>query len=159
MSIEQKEILPKVGLGDIRFGMDRDAVKAIVGAPDESDVFAYNENETDRSEGWFWFELELSANFDEEDDWRLVSLSADSDEYTLGGKKVIGLEKAALEALLAEMNITDVEYEDHSSEEEPDHELVSADSMGINFWLDEGLVTEVQWGPFINDDDTIAWPK
>ncbi|MGL1934652.1 MAG: hypothetical protein OCD01_06510 [Fibrobacterales bacterium] len=159
MSDMQNEIIPKVGLGDIRFGMDRDAVKAILGAPDECDIFSYNEDDTDRSEGWFWFDLEISANFDEEDDWKLVSLSADSERFLLKGQKVIGIEKAALEALLATMDITDIDCEDHSSEDEPNHELVATDSVGLNFWLDEGIVTEVQWGPFINDDDSIDWPK
>jgi hypothetical protein len=29
----------------------------------------------------------------------------------------------------------------------------------MNFWLDAGIVSEIQWGPVMLDDEQIDWPK
>jgi hypothetical protein len=60
---------------------------------------------------------------------------------------------------LRSKGITDLEYEDCSSEESPSHELLSSDSLGMNFWFDEDQLSEIQWGPLFVDDETIDWPE
>ena len=159
MSEEIIEIIAGVGFGKVKFGMAREEVKAILGEPDEVDTFAYDDNEDDRSESWFYYDLNLFCSFDEQDDWRLISCSAESFNYQLLGKQIIGLEKDKIAGLLEQMEITDLEHEDHSSEDEPNHELIASDSVAINFWCDEGIVTEIQWGPLLTDDETVIWPK
>ena len=44
-------------------------------------------------------------------------------------------------------------------DEAPSHELISSESLGINFWFDDDSVTEIQWGPFFNADESVQWPK
>ena len=55
--------------------------------------------------------------------------------------------------------IKDLDIEDLSSADSPNHVLLSSFSLGVNFWLDEGILEEIQWGPDFIDDDTIKWPK
>ena len=56
-----KNITPGIGLGVLRFGMTREQIKQLLGAPDEI------VNEEADSETWHYDELDLSLNFDQEE--------------------------------------------------------------------------------------------
>ncbi|MBN1187980.1 MAG: hypothetical protein JXB49_37240 [Bacteroidales bacterium] len=154
-----KEIKPGYGLGNIKFGITRNEVKAILGEPDDIDAFSYTGDDENLTETWIYGELELTIGFDQEEDWRLVMLTIASDFYTLNGKSLIGLNREELERQLKQMNIHDIEFEDMSSDDEPNQVLLEADSLSINFWLDEDRLDEIQWSPVFIDDDTIKWPE
>lgn len=148
------------GLGDLKFGLKREDVEALLGAPDEKESFSYSEDEDeDLTENWHYDDLELSISFDEEDDYRLGTISVTSNRYLLKGFSPIGLSKEELQTKLAEHGTDDLEYEDWSSEESPAHELLASDSLGINFWFDENELSEIQWGPLFLDEETIIWPE
>lgn len=156
---ELKDIKPGYGLGIIKFGMTRAEVISILGEADDIDSFSYTDSDTELTESWEYEELELSLNFDKDEDWRLVMISVTSDLYRLNGKKIIGLNEDKLLGQLKEMKFSDLKFEDYSSEEIPDHKLIEVDSKSINFWLENGIVDEVQWSPFFINDDTIIWPE
>lgn len=158
MSKLEKEIKAGIGLGAIKFGMSRTEVKAILGKPDDSETYAYTEGDDLKTEDWFYDELDLSVSFDEEEEWKLVTLSVAGKDYALMGFQPISMSKESLKATLKEKNITDLEFEDCSTEENPSHELLESEQLGINFWFDEDQLSEVQWGPLFIDDDTIKWP-
>lgn len=159
MTKSNKNIQPGIGLGSVKFGMTRDQVEAILGEPGEKEMFSYTGDDDDIAELWHYDELELSASFDEEDDWRLVTLSVTGEDYLLEDMPVIGLTQEALRATLLKMDIDDLEYEDLSSAENPSHELIASDDYGLNFWLDNGIVSEIQWIPDFLDDENIDWPE
>ena len=67
-----KEIIIGQGLGPVKFGMTRDQVEALLGAPDEvEENVDIDEDLDEAAEAWHYDELEMSASFDMEDDWRL----------------------------------------------------------------------------------------
>ena len=68
-------------------------------------------------------------------------------------KKVIGLPRLELLQVLDSIGYKNLEFEDWSSEESPDHQLISEVDQFINFWLDDGILTEIQWGPPIEEED------
>lgn len=146
------------GLGVLKFGFDRKAVELILGKPDEIEDYSYQSDEEDLTENWHYDELDVSLGFDEEDDWKLTTISITSSNYIFKGIPLLGLSKEALKNELKAKGIIDLEYENLSSEELPTHELLSSDSLCINFWFDEDQVSEVQWGPLFIDDETIDWP-
>jgi len=157
--MEIKDIIIGVGLGPIKFGITRDELIEIIGEPDEIDEFSYSETEEDMTESWHYDELEMSVSFDEEQDWRLSNIAVSSEDYEFKGEFLIGMGREELLAKLSEMNLGELEIVDYSNEENPDHKLISFDDYGINFWLENGELDEIQWSPLINDDDTINWPK
>jgi hypothetical protein len=157
--MELKDIKPGEGLGQIKFGMTRDQVKKILGEPNEKENFSYTDSDEDFTESWHYDELELSAGFDEDVDWKLATLAISSDEYELMGKKLIGMSREELLATLADLDIKDLETEDCSSDESPDSLFISSEEKGITFWLEEGILTEIQWNPFYIDEETILWPE
>lgn len=158
MQEEIKDIQAGQGLGRIKFGISREELKKILGEPDEVDRFSHSDAEDDLTESWHYDELDLSASFDQQEDWRLTTLSVSSPEYELEGESLIGLPKKEVTDRLKKLGLTDLESEDWSSAESPNHLLISSEEAGMNFWLDEGLLTEIQWGPLISEDDSLEWP-
>ncbi len=155
-----KQILVGKGFGDIRFGMSREEVKKILGEPDEIDQFASSEDEGDNTEAFHYDELELSVSFDEVDDWKLTSIAVSDPEAEFEGMKLIGVSDNELEAKLSTVEMGEMEREDVSSPESPDNEVISYPNASINFWLEDGEVSEIQFGPFWDDEDEVyIWPN
>lgn len=154
-----KDIKPGEGLGEIKFGMTREQIKDILGQPDDIDHYADSDLDEDESESWHYDELELSLSFDEDADWKLVTIAVSSPNYEFRGKKLIGLGSDDLLEELNGLSLGDFDTEDWSSEEVPDHKLISYPDSQINFWLEDGELTEIQWGPLFMDEETIQWPN
>lgn len=158
--MELKEVKVGVGLGALKFGMSREQVVAALGQPDEKDTFSdEGEEEGEGLESWEYYDLELSLSFSEDDDWRLCIISTMSDEVTLNGKTIIGIDTSSISSILKAAGITDFEIEDFDDEETPNLKLLSSNDSEMNFWIDSDIVTEVQWGPLFIDDETIKWPN
>ena len=154
-----KEIIIGQGLGPVKFGMTRDQVEALLGAPDEvEENVDIDEDLDEAAEAWHYDELQMSASFDMEDDWRLGMMAISSEDATLNGKALIGLNRNQLLESLQDMGFEDLVFEDWSDEEDEDRHLVQSDASAINFWLEEGVLTEIQWGPRYLDDETVDWP-
>ena len=147
------DILPTIGLGDVKFGFTRNQVKEILGEPDEVDAFAYDEEtEEDLTESWHYDELEFSCSFDEAEDWKLVNISVSSILFTLGGEPVIGLEKINLLTMITNLKLGEIEVDDENN-------VITVVDSQINFWFDEEGVSEVQWSVNWDEDDNPVWPN
>lgn len=134
--------------------MQREEVLALLGEPTEKENYPLDELECDEEvESWHYDELDVSLSFNEEDDYRLVTIAVSGGDYVYNGVDPIGLDADALTELLEKNNIKDLE-----TEEEEGMVLFSSETLGINFWFEEGKLSEVQWGPFFADEDTIDWP-
>lgn len=142
------------GLNNILFGISRDTLKKQLGEPTEIDNYNAGDDDEYLTEAWHYDNFEISASFDEEDDWRLTTLSTSSPIAKLEGKNVIGMTVAQIEELIAPLQLGDVEMEDM----EEDQLLMSIVASSINFWFEEGKLSEVQWGVLWKDEDTPKWP-
>ena len=152
-------ILPGQGLGDIKFGISRDQLKAILGEPNEIERLSHSDHVPEPTETWHYDELDLSAGFDEAEDWRLISLSITSDNYSLKSKHLIGLKKDELVAALEGLGIDDHEFQDKSNEEDPTSELIFSESLEVSFWMENEVLAEIEWSPLFLDENTISWPE
>lgn len=154
-----KEIKPGIGLGVLKFGMTKEEVKEILGKPEE--IEAYNDSESieNLTETWHYDEMEMSLNFDQQEDWKLVTVSVTSEFFVLKEQTMIGLKKDVLIETLAEFEIDDLVVEDMSTKENPNQELIISDAKSLGFWLEKDVLTEIQWEPIIDDDDNIVWPE
>ena len=75
MKQEIKNIQFGIGLGIIKFGMSRDQVKIILGEPNEKELHYDEDANIDASELWHYDDLDISISFDQEEDWKLVTLA------------------------------------------------------------------------------------
>ncbi|GAB4251489.1 MAG: hypothetical protein Tsb0034_30470 [Ekhidna sp.] len=153
------EIIPGVGLGKLKFGMSREEVKAILGEPNHQQITDYGDEESDQNDAWEYHPLRLDMSFEEAENWKLTIISISSEDYHLKGSSLIGLNMEELLEELEVLGFDELEIEDTSSAENPDQMLVSSEDQGINFWVNEDIVEEIQWGPIFTNDNTIQWPE
>jgi hypothetical protein len=153
-----KKIQPGEGLGDLKFGMTREQVTAVLGKPTESEIYSYTDDDSNMTDSWHYDDLDLSLSFDEEENWRLVSLAVSGEEYTLEGISFVGMGKDEVILALKELEIEDLDEEEWSDEEEESQVMISCPEIEVTFWLIDNAVTEVQWNPFYVDEETIDWP-
>ena len=147
------------GLGKIHFGMKRQELKAILGEPDEVETIVNEDLEEDSSEVWHYDELEISAAFDELEDWRLTSLAVSSPEFTFEGVDLIGLSQQEVLDQIELMGLGDVTMDEISGEEEANQQIAFVQEASLNLWFDAGKLSEIQWGPFWDEqEDEAIWP-
>jgi hypothetical protein len=153
-----KEIKAGIGLDNIKFGMFKDDVKNILGEPDEIDTHTDNEDEG-QTESWHYDEKELSVSFEEIDDMRLFSIAVSGEDYEFNGKKLIGLKKPQLLKELAALNIDDLKEEAWDTDDFTKQELIFSENNSLNFWMEDDELSEIQFGPLFEDEETINWPE
>jgi hypothetical protein len=149
------------GLGNLQFGMTREAFKEIMGEPDEIEMIENEELEEDQSEAWHYDEVELSASFDNLEDWRLTSLAVSSNDYTFEGVDFIGLSQQEVMAQIEMMDLGDISIEELSEEEEEENsqQIATLLDVSLNLWFDNGILSEIQWGPYWDDEEEeLIWP-
>ena len=156
---EIKEIIPGSGLGIIKFGMTRDQLKLILGNPNETENDLTDGIEDEDMETWHYDEMDLSVQFSESTDFRLISLAVSAEFVEFGGAKIIGMNEGDLKKHLRKAGINDLMEEHIEDEDSEQYHILMSDEKGLNFWMEEGEVTEVQWIPLLKDEETIAWPE
>jgi hypothetical protein len=158
MQKTEKNIEIGMGVLGIQFGMSRDEVKGILGEPDEIETFTPEEDNEYLSEVWHYDEHELSATFDEMENWRMIALAVSSPDYLFQGVNLIGLSQEEtlhqIELLeLGEIELEDVQIEDEDDDENSEHQVASIYDAGLNLWFENGITSEIQWGPLWEDDE------
>lgn len=144
------DVIPGIGLDDIRFGWTRQQVEDRAGPPEKITDGDYGPEGGGAYALWYYFSRGITFSFNAEDGWRLGSVEVDADSTRLNGLRVMGLRREELLALLA--------AEEAPFAEEQDQGLVAVDDWGLNFWLEQDRVTGVQWNTLLDDDDEIIWP-
>jgi hypothetical protein len=150
---ELKNIEIGQGIGSISFGMTKEELSEVAGKPDETEQFNYNDAEEYQAESWHYDGLELSVAFEELNDWKLSSIAVSSPGYELAGKKLIGLTKDEVVKAIKGIELGTMEFEDCSSDENPDLSVISFEESALNLWFDEGILTEIQWGILWEDEN------
>lgn len=144
------------GLGRIKFGMDVDEVEDLIGSADEKESYALESGES--TESWHYDELELSISFVVSSQKRLVSVTTSSEDSILYGQEIVGMNKKELLKYLEKKKVSDVQFEDCSTTDTPDLKLYYSMNLAMNFWLEDGVVSDVEWGVKMDDKDQVIWP-
>ncbi len=153
-----KNVILGKGTLDLVFGITREETKAILGEPDEIEVFS--DEEEGESEAWHYDEYELSATFDALDDWRLTSLAVSSPDYLFEGVNLIGLSSEEVIQQLEIMDLGDVSLEEISDNDTADQQVATIVEVSLNLWFEDGQLSEIQWGPYWDEDDEeYIWPE
>jgi hypothetical protein len=159
MNINTTDIKIGHGLGDITFGDTKEKIKHLLGEPSEIDTFnASGEEEGYLTEAWHYDDREFSLSFDEEDNWRLTTISVSSNESKYNADNLIG---KSMEEVMKIMDTNDLgENEmDDLSDEGVDQKLVSFLRASLNLWFEDGDLSEIQWGVLWSNEDTPSWPE
>jgi hypothetical protein len=158
MSKNLTKIIPGTGLGSIVFGMSRDQLRNVLGEPDEVETQSHDDEEEDVTESWHYDEIEVSVSFEKIEGYKLCTIAVSSPEAELEGKHPIGMSADELKDLLKSMDVKNPVHEDWSSADAPDYHSITAEELEMVFWIEDGEVMDIQWGPYFIDEDTIKWP-
>jgi len=139
-----KEIEIGVGIGELKFGATPEMVIKVIGEPGEKKKVKFSGEDPEFfSEEWHYDEKELSLGFDMLDKLELSTISVSSEQYTLEGEKLIGLEKEEVMSLIEKMDInpdwTELE------EDDPASTTITNEEDGISLYFEDGLLSEIQW--------------
>jgi len=158
MDVNIKDIKIGVGIGDIEFGCTKEKLKYLLGEPTEKDIYnASGDEDGYMTESWHYDEQEFSVSFDEEDNWKLTTISSSSEDTMLKGKKLIGKSIDEVLEILADEDLGENELED-LSDENVNQKLISFLESSLNLWFEDDELSEIQWGVLWSDEDTPIWP-
>jgi hypothetical protein len=150
------KIIPGVGFDDIKFGMMQDEVEGILGEPDEVEEQNYGDGEA--AEVFYYDELGISMSFDAEEDYRLVEISFEDENFILFDSIHVGQPLNEVLSLCERAKMGEYDLEDLSLDGFDGKELYTYEKDNINLWIDDKMLSSIQIGPYWLDDDTIKWP-
>ena len=153
-----KEIRLGEGLGVIRFGATKDDVKSQLGAPTETEIYTLDEDDADdKTEDWHYDELGISLSFEQMNGWRLSSIAVSDEAYTLEDISLIGRGKDEVLEEFHKRGWGSPQEDDVVSDEDETQSLYHVDNAMLSLWFEDDVLTEVQWGPYVKNDEVI-WP-
>jgi hypothetical protein len=136
------EIKIKKGLDELPFNCTTEAVRALLGDPDETEELDNQGDGSLESIVWNYVNTGLNFFFDATGAEPMLStMESDNMETQLGGKKVFQLTHAGILALMKAEGYEDYEEEDETWGE---HRLTFEDAQ-IDFYFTEGELTLVSW--------------
>lgn len=150
------EIRPGVGLDWLSFGLTRDMVRSLLGAPEDIEEDFEENGEGGLSVTWYYWDLELSLHFDEDDDFRLGTIETSSTNSLLNGFAPVGMSVETYIENLREMGIFDIDY--HQPDPDSSEHCLCVDSLGVDAWCDAGVIESIQFEVIRGDDDEKHWP-
>jgi hypothetical protein len=145
---------PHVGIGPIRLGMTREAVRAAVGEPEAIDFFAEGEVCT---ENWYYGDGAVEVSFDADDPLLVGDISGMSAEVTLKGVTLVGRDVAELHALVERVGIDDLVLDEDFDESGL---CFRSDAHGLMIWAaDDEIVNFTLFPRYDATGDVPQWPK
>ena len=146
-------ITPGQGISKLKFGLSKSQVEDLLGEPDEIEPI----EDEDGLEYWHYDTMGMSLVFDPIENMRLTTIVSAHEDVSLFGEKIINMGRDRLIELLHKKGMKDLffteDFEDGSR-----IETVESIEKEMLCWLSDGQVTEVQFGPFFVDEDTVSWP-
>lgn len=146
------ELLPRIGVGAVRFGQREDEVTALLGEPDGVDEGSV--------EDWrlVYYEAQgLELAFDEEEAGRLVTVRCQSPAVEAGGIALVGCSEAELIELGSSLAWGDYTLERSEGDGSEGDEL-EYPGVDLLFWIVDDAVVAVLAGAEIDEGDEYVWP-
>ncbi|MCB2147229.1 MAG: outer membrane protein assembly factor BamE [Deltaproteobacteria bacterium] len=124
------KIYPSIEQYNIRFGLKREKVRAILGEPSSVDII--NVSEQADLECWTYDAHQIELIFDSENSYRLFSISFASENVKVEDVAIIGLKEKKLLKKFPELYCQDEKDEIGYNYEYPGENLM--------FWVSDGIV-------------------
>lgn len=156
--MKRLEIIIGKGLSDVKFGISKQDLIQLVGKPNDKELYdASDEDDGYLTETWHYDEDEFSVSFDEEDDWKLTTISTSNNNVELFDEKLIGLPLNEVTQFLSSKKIGNNTLDDFSNENQNENVLNYIEAS-LSLWFIDDKLSEIQWGVLWKDEDTPLWP-
>jgi len=145
------------GLGKLRFGATEEEVEAYLGPADEIDSSGDAEDEHIT---WHYKALQGYVSFDEVDDFCLGTIEVSLPAASIYGEVLLGKTRREVKKILKGKVAGRTEESHHDLEAEGDARvcLLTYTKQSLNLWFEDDVLTSIQWGYLISEDDEIIWP-
>ncbi len=137
-------ILPTIGLGEIKFLISIDQFVDLVGKPDADELLREKTSYLN-SRILHYDSLGLSASFDEEHNWKLTSITVTDGNFHLEDNYLFSKSKPYILELIKTLNLGDY-VTDIFSEEGYNSTTIYFEKKNISFWFENDELQEIQWG-------------
>ncbi len=155
-----KNILLGKGLENLPFGISKEEFEKTLGKPDDIEI--YEDDEYGITENWHYDAFELSATFEDVDGLILTNLAVSSPEFTFDGSDFINrsLEEVIQQIELLDLGEIEIDNMNEEGEEDLSQIMVSIPDVSLNLWFDDGVLTEILWAPFWDEEEEeFIWPE
>ncbi len=139
-------INPGQGMDVLLFGTTGTEILDILGQPDEIEK---DEDEDFPSEMWIYAEKELTLFMEGSENKLLICIETSHPDTELFGKKIFGLEEAALKELMDKNDCGEVDAEDEAWGER----RVSFDDVMMDFYFENGKLNTVNLSVVDDEED------
>ena len=143
------EVKPGIGIGLVKFGMNKEEVESLFGKPNEVSI----DEEDDNKEIWTFNDKKMRLSFYADEGYRLGYIESSNLALEINGKKLLGKKIDAVKKEFLNQKIKDWEHEKY-----PFFSICFNEDYYISLHESYGEITEVSIGvPFKNDDE-FQWP-
>ncbi len=147
--ISSYEIVPKVGLGDLTFGMDMEKVVSVLGEPEEVDNFEGDEELN--AVLLHYQDKGFSVFFEGVTRQVVAGIETDYSKATLFGEKVIGMTEEEVIKLMTRNGFPDFDKDTEEGEIR-----LSFEEIMVDFYLRDGKVAYVNWDVIVDEEGNVA---
>lgn len=137
-------IKPKEGLGDVKFLSTVDEFISMIGQPDDDELIQEKISKFN-SRILHYDSLELSASFDEENNWKLTSITVNSDAFHINDIYLFNCSKIDFLKKIEPLDLGTYEI-DVYNEEDYSSTTYYFKQNNISFWFENDALQKIQWG-------------
>lgn len=137
-------IKPKEGLGDVKFLSTVDEFISMIGQPDDDELIQEKISKFN-SRILHYDSLELSASFDEENNWKLSSITVNSDAFHINDIYLFNCNKIDFLKKIKPLDLGTYES-DVYNEEDYSSTTYYFKQNNISFWFENDALQKIQWG-------------
>ena len=137
-------IKPKEGLGDVKFLSTVDEFISMIGQPDDDELIQEKISKFN-SRILHYDSLELSASFDEENNWKLSSITVNSDAFHINDIYLFNCNKIDFLKKIEPLDLGTYEI-DVYNEEDYSSTTYYFKLNNISFWFENDALQKIQWG-------------
>ncbi len=147
--VSSYEIIPKQGLGELKFGMDMEKIVSALGEPQEIDNFEGDE-ELNAVLLHYW-DKGFSVFFEGLTRQVVAGIETDYSDATLFGEKVIGMSEAEVIDLMKRNG-----HPDYDKETEEGDTRLSYEEEMVDFYMRDGKVAFVNWDVIVDEEGNVS---
>ncbi|MEA1787670.1 hypothetical protein U1E44_16330 [Arenibacter sp. GZD96] len=149
------EIIPYFGFDKIKFGLTLGQTELLLGKSSENNKESYSDNSSDVI--LKYHNLGFNLTFSSDNDFRLGTITFYSKDFSLKGKKLIGLKETEF-VMKSNLIFSDLQLDDDFTE--LNSKDYTSNSNGISFWINNGIVESISIFPnYQKDNETPIWPN
>lgn len=146
------EVQIGVGLDNLIFGMSENDVMAILGKPDEIDMYL------SFAITYCYNTMMIKLRFDKVEELKLYDIEIFNPHVIMFKQKLIGKSKSQIKSILKKLGYTKIEHEDYACYDMDGFETLFSDEIGTFFAFEFNKLIHIDIEPIINDKDKIIWP-